>query len=301
LTTVSDLLRDAAERLRAAGIDSARVDARILLAHALGVEPNSVFSLSPAKRGRGQGEGVVAASDAFDTPSPRPSPPEGEREVLVLFESFLARRIAREPVAYITGAKEFWSLDFAVGPGVLIPRPETETLVEQVLKRFPDREAPLDVLDLGTGTGCLLIAVLREYANARGVGLDSSPQALGWARRNVEKHRARARLIEGDFAAGAGAYDVILANPPYIRTEGIATLAPEVRLYEPLQALDGGADGLEAYRALGPLTERLLKPDGLVFLEIGAGQGPAVGKLIKTVEIVPDLAGIDRCVIGRKS
>ena len=297
----TDLLRDAAERLRAAGIDSARVDARILLAHALGVEPSSIFSLSPAERGRGQGEGVSTVELAAATPSPRPSPPEGEREVLSLFESFLARRIAREPVAYITGHKEFWSLDFEVGPGVLIPRPETETLVEQVLRHFPDRTAPLDVLDLGTGTGCLLIAVLSEYRDARGVGVDSSPQALGWARRNVEKHGSNARLIQGDFAAAMGAYDVILANPPYISTEHIAALAPELRLYEPVQALDGGADGLDAYRLLAPEIERLLKPEGLAFLEIGAGQGPAVGKLMKTVDIVPDLAGIDRCAIGRKS
>jgi release factor glutamine methyltransferase len=275
LTTVAELLRDAAERLRAAGIDSARADARILLAHVLGVEPSSIFSLSPTF--------------------------VGEREVLFLFESLLVRRIAREPVAYITGTKEFWSLDFAVGPGALIPRPETETLVEQVLKHFPSHAAPLDVLDLGTGTGCLLVAVLSEYANARGVGLDSSAQALGWARRNVEKHGSNAQLFEGDFAAATGFYDVILANPPYIRTEDIALLAPEVRLYEPAQALDGGADGLDAYRVLAPEIERLLKPGGTAFMEIGAGQGPAVGKLMKTVEIVPDLAGIERCAIGRKS
>jgi release factor glutamine methyltransferase len=125
-------------------------------------------------------------------------------------ESFIARRLAHEPVAYIVGCKEFWSLEFAVGPGVLVPRPETETLIEEMLKSFPDRTAALDVLDLGTGTGCLLIAALGEYPNARGTGVDSSPEALAWARRNVDAHRVNAELIQADFAEIDGTYDVIL-------------------------------------------------------------------------------------------
>jgi release factor glutamine methyltransferase len=220
-----------------------------------------------------------------------------------LFETFLQRRIAREPVAYITGHKEFWSLDLAVGPGVLIPRPETETVIEQMLAHLPDRAAALDVLDLGTGTGCLLIAALHEYRNARGTGVDSSDAALAWARRNVETFENRAALLLADFTQVSGAYDVILSNPPYIRTSDIDALEPEVRLYEPLAALDGGADGLEAYRALGPVLRRLLKPGGLAFLEIGAGQGDAAAALLglDLVGIMPDLAGISRVVIGRKS
>jgi release factor glutamine methyltransferase len=292
-------LKDAVERLRAAGVDNPRLDARVLLAHARSnppLEGGSKFAQQIS--GRGQSP---AADPSPKNPSDFSTLPQGEGGVAERFEELILRRIAREPVAYIIGRREFWSLDFAVGPGVLIPRPETETLVEQVLKHFPDRATPLDVLDLGTGTGCLLVAVLSEYPNARGAGIDSSPAALGWARRNVQKHGSNAGLIQGDFAAATGTYDVILANPPYIRTKDIATLAPEVGLYEPAQALDGGADGLDAYRALAPEIERLLKAGGLAFLEIGAGQGPAVGKLMKTVEIVPDLAGIDRCVIGRKS
>ncbi len=253
-------MKDAIERLRAAGVDNPRLDARVLR--------------------------EAAVDDAE-------------------FQSFIQRRVAREPVAYIAGHKEFWSLDFEVGPGALIPRPETETLIEQLLARFPDRAAPLDILDLGTGTGCLLVTALQEYRHARGTGVDSSAEALGWARRNVEKHhlQGRATLIEGDFAQIAGAYDVILSNPPYIRSEDIVALDPEVRRYEPAVALDGGPDGLDAYRALGPVLRSLLKPGGLAFLEIGIGQGDAVGPLLglEIPGIVPDLAGIPRVVIGRKS
>jgi release factor glutamine methyltransferase len=253
-------LKDAIERLRAAGVDNPRLDARVLR--------------------------EAAAGDAE-------------------FESFTVRRIAREPVAYITGHKEFWSLDFAVGPGALIPRPDTETLLEQMLAHFPDRAAPLDVLDLGTGTGCLLVAALHEYRQARGAGIDSSAEALIWARRNVEKHglQRRCELVLGDFAGMPGAYDVILSNPPYIRSADIAALEPDVRLHEPRAALDGGPDGLDAYRALGPVLRRLLKPGGLAFLEIGAGQGEAAAGLLglEILGIAPDLAGIARAVIGRKS
>ncbi|MBV9992432.1 MAG: peptide chain release factor N(5)-glutamine methyltransferase [Alphaproteobacteria bacterium] len=222
---------------------------------------------------------------------------------LLTTEEQIARRVVREPVAYILGHKGFWTLDIAVGPGALVPRPETETLIEQLLKHAPDRTAALDILDLGTGTGCLLLAALSEYPNARGVGVDSSAEALAWARRNVEKQGANARLVECDFTEIDGAYDVILSNPPYIRTGDIAGLAPEVRLYEPVRALDGGADGLDAYRALAPAIRCLLKPGGLVFLEIGAGQGAEVSAILglEILGIASDLAGVERCVVGRKS
>jgi release factor glutamine methyltransferase len=280
LTPVADLLRDATERLRAAGVDSARVDARILLAHTLGVEPSSVLSLSPTF--------------------------VGEREMLLRFESFLARRIAREPVAYITGTKEFWSLEFDVGPGALIPRPESETLVECVLSEFPDRTAPLNVLDLGVGTGCLLLSALSEYANARGTGIDASREALGWARRNAEKLGLadRCNLRAGNWGDDlSDRFDVVLSNPPYIRGGDIALLAPEIRLYEPPGALDGGLDGLDAYRALGPKIHRLLKPSGLAFLEMGKGQDTMIVEILGrsglgTLKIARDLAGIGRCVIA---
>ena len=242
---MTDRIANTIERLRAAGVDNPRLDARLLTT-----------------------------------------------------EERIARRIAREPVAYILGHKGFWTLDIQVGPGALIPRPETETLIEQLLKHVPDRTAPLDILDLGTGTGCLIAAAMSEYPNARGTGIDASEQALAWARKN-----SHANLVLGDFAEIDGTYDVILSNPPYVRTQDIANLAPEVRLYEPVEALDGGPDGLDAYRALGPVIRRVLKPGALAFLEIGAGQGMEVSAItgLEILGIAPDLAGIERCVVGRKS
>jgi release factor glutamine methyltransferase len=221
------------------------------------------------------------------------------------FETMLARRILREPLAYITGHREFWSLDFDVGPGVLVSRPETETLVEAMLKYFRDKSAPLDVLDLGTGTGCILIAALSEFPNARGVGIDASEDALRWAQRNIEKHSlvGRCELKLGNWnEVTHRSVDVILSNPPYIRAEDIPTLAPEVRKFEPVSALDGGPDGLDAYRSLAVLLGPILRPKGRVFLEVGQGQAEAVSALmtaqgLKTAETLTDLAGIPRCVV----
>jgi release factor glutamine methyltransferase len=228
----------------------------------------------------------------------------------VRFEAFVARRVLREPVAYITGKKEFWSLTFGVGPGVLIPRPETETLVEQVLEYFPDRSQALEIVDLGIGTGCLLAACLHEYPNARGLGIDASDMALSWARRNIDRlglsNRCELELSDWQkiFCIRA---DVIISNPPYIPSRDVPLLAPDVRFFEPVSALDGGEDGLEAYRALAPVIGRILKTSGLAFLEIGAGQEKAVSAILKaqrleTVNIAADLAGIGRCIVaGRKA
>jgi len=279
---VSDLrtlLGNAALRLSVAGVDSPRLDARLLLAHAMHARPDA----------------LVGNMDV----------PAGARAA---FEAFLARRILREPVAYITGKRAFWSLEFDVGPGVLIPRPETETLVEEVIVSFPDRSAALEIVDLGTGTGCLLAAVLSEYPNARGLGLDASEAALSWARRNIDRLGlgSRCRLEPGSWDADAASRaDVILSNPPYIPSRDIAFLMPDVRLFEPVRALDGGEDGLDAYRGLAAVMERLLKPEGLAFLEIGAGQEEAVSAILtaqglRTVRIVADLAGIGRCVIAAR-
>ncbi|HWA92235.1 MAG TPA: peptide chain release factor N(5)-glutamine methyltransferase [Rhizomicrobium sp.] len=226
---------------------------------------------------------------------------------LLTTEEQIARRIAREPVAYILGHKGFWTLDIRVGPGALIPRPETETLIEEMLKRFPDRAAPLDIVDLGTGSGCLLVTALSEYPNALGTGVDVSDPALEWAARNLaaQDQVSRSRLVQCDFTEIGGTYDVILSNPPYIRTDDIPNLAPEIRLHEPARALAGGTDGLEVCRVLAGEIGRLLKPQGLAFLEIGAGQGPDVAavmaaKGLKVLGFVPDLAGIPRCaVVGR--
>ena len=269
---ISDPRVLAADRLARAGIASARLDARLLWDHARDIAASALF-----------------AHDRAAT----------------LFESLVQRRLAREPLAYIVGRKEFWSLDFAVGPGALIPRPDSETLIEQLCQAFPERGIPLSILDLGTGSGCLLVAALKEYPNARGVGVDASAAALVWAKRNVVQHdlAKRATLIESGWLEDAApGFDVVLCNPPYIATADIANLAPEVNAHEPLVALDGGADGLDSYRALAPRISRLLASQGRAFLEIGTGQVTTVpmifaGSQLKVVAVVPDLAGIFRCAV----
>jgi len=223
------------------------------------------------------------------------------------FEILLQRRLAREPIAYITGHKEFWSLDFEIGPGVLVPRPETETLVEVALRELPDVARPYRILDLGTGSACLLVALLKEFPNATGVGIDRSKAALSWARRNTTHHEmsARCELSQLDWLGARGTFDLIVSNPPYIPSSHIAALAPDVQNYEPREALDGGPDGLDAYRALAPILRRNLKGDGLALLEIGAGQhhmvrGISESQGLTVGRIEPDLAGIPRCVVVRR-
>ena len=273
---MSDAVADAVARLREAGVSNARLDARLLWEYAKSVEVSALFA-------KGRLEGI--------------------------FASLIARRACREPLAYITGTKEFWSLDFAVGPGVLIPRPDSETLIEALLHTYPDRATPLSILDLGTGSGCLLIAALSEYPNAHGVGIDQSAEALAWARRNVGAHHLehRSSLIESGWLEEAQpGFDVILCNPPYIRTVDIASLEPEVARFEPAAALDGGPDGQGAYRELAPRIGRLLKPSGRAFVELGAGQGAAVSALmaaqdLEPLEISADLAGIPRCLALRRN
>ena len=311
---MSDTLEAAVQRLRAAGIDNPRLDARVLWEFA------RRESLSPAGgegrvRGR-QSQASSADSDPHadatsslstrttrgDTPSPRPLPLRGRGSD---FDALIARRAAREPMAYITGLKEFWSLNLAVGPGVLIPRPDTETLIEALTRIIPDRARPLSILDLGTGSGCLLIAALKEYPNARGTGIDRSPEALAWAACNVEalglNHRVA--LLETDWPQEANpGFDIILSNPPYIPTADIAGLEPEIARFEPHAALDGGPDGLDAYRVLAPRIAKLLAPTGVAFLEIGRDQGDAVLNLmlragLEVPEIVLDLAQIPRCAL----
>jgi release factor glutamine methyltransferase len=219
------------------------------------------------------------------------------------FQALVARRESREPVAYITGHREFWSLDFEVGPGVLVPRPDTETLVEEALRLVADRNAPLRIADFGTGSGAILIAVLKEFSSATGIGFESSPDALRYAAANAARligPRAEIRLE--DWNSASGPFDLIFCNPPYIPSIGIESLMPDVAGFEPRAALDGGPDGLAAYRDLAKLLPGLLKPDGHALLEIGLGQALAISSLFQGLEIVriaPDLSGIPRCVILR--
>jgi release factor glutamine methyltransferase len=275
--TIGDAVAEAAARLAAAGIEDGRREARLLVALALGVDPAVVWGF------------------------PERSLDESARRRL---SGFLTRRAAREPLSRLRGTREFWSLDFALSPETLDPRPDSETLIEAALELLPDRQAALRAVDFGTGTGCLLLAFLSEFPNATGMGVDIQPGAVAVARRNAAalglKERARFMVGAWDEAI-SGAADVILANPPYIPSKEIETLAPEVALYEPRRALDGGPDGLAAYRILLSASRRLLVPGGLALFETGAGQAEVVADLavergLQVRAVKRDLAGIDRCV-----
>ena len=276
MSTVEVLLREAAAALAAAEVERPRAEARLLLEAATGTARSQLLA---------HPERTVAASDA-------------ER-----YRGWIARRAAREPAAYILGHSEFWSLSFRVGPGVLVPRADSETMIEAVVGAFPDRTAPLRVLDLGVGSGCLLLSVLHHFAHARGLGVDASERALACARANAEalglESRAELRLL--DWCQGIpGTFDIVLANPPYIPSAEIDGLAPEVRDHEPRAALDGGPDGLDAYRAILPALRGLLAGNGAAFLEVGAGQAPDVIALkppgLGRVRLHHDLAGVARCL-----
>jgi len=270
--SIRDLLDDGAKRLSAAGVDSARADSRVLLAHAMGVSRENLIARQPSA------------------------------DEVALFESFVVRRAAREPVAYIRGTREFWSLDFKVGPGVLVPRPESETLIEEAAAVIPDRNAALSIADLGVGSGALLIAALKEFPNAHGVGFENSPNAFRYAEANLARHglQARGKLVAANWTDATGPFDLVLSNPPYIPAADIEDLDPEVRLFEPRAALDGGGDGLDAYRSMAGLMSRLLRPGGTALLELGQGQAKAVELLFQdlaVVRVAPDLAGIPRVLV----
>ncbi|WP_186420326.1 peptide chain release factor N(5)-glutamine methyltransferase [Bosea sp. CS1GBMeth4] len=200
-------------------------------------------------------------------------------------EHALARRLAGEPLWRILGAREFWGLSFSLSPGTLEPRPDSETLIEAALAHLARRRLEkLRILDLGTGTGCLLVAALREFPQATGLGIDLSPDALATAAGNAARNgvAARAAFRRGNWAAGIEErFDLVLSNPPYIASGEIAELDRTVRENDPLLALDGGPDGLDAYRALAAALPDLLEPGGLAILEIGAGQEAAVVGLLQ--------------------
>lgn len=270
-----------AAALAEAGFDEARRRARRLLAAALGLAA----------------AGVLAGSDRMVT--------EDEAGRIA---AMLDRVLAREPLSRILGVREFWGLGFALSAETLDPRPETETVVEAVLARLPAKDRPYRFLDLGTGTGCLLLALLSEYPAATGIGVDRAAGAATTARHNAARLKLadRAHFVVGDWgAATVGGFDAIVANPPYIASAEIAGLPAEVRDYDPRLALDGGADGFGAYRAIAADLPRLLRPGGLFASEIGAGQeGPVVGIIAAAGLVIdavrPDLAGIPRCVAARR-
>ncbi len=275
---LDDAIEAAARRLADAGVDDPRREARLLAAHLLGTR--SVALLDPA---------TLLDSAAYD--------------------SLVLRRAAREPLALITGTRGFWTLELAVSGATLLPRADSETLVEAALAQSGDPGQVRHVLDLGTGTGCLLLAVLDACRQAFGVGVDVSPAACRLAARNAVATglAARCAFVTGDWAAAVhGRFDIVLCNPPYIETGALAGLMPEVRLFEPARALDGGRHGMDAYARIMPALPGLLGASGVAVLELGAGQDGAVRALAKAAGLQhlttrPDLSGIPRAAVFAKS
>jgi release factor glutamine methyltransferase len=278
---IAALRRELARAFRAAGLDTPDLDARVLIGHALGLDHADLIAAS--------GRLLEAGEHARAT-------------------AMAARRLAGEPVARITGVKEFWGLPLALTPAVLVPRPDTETVVEAALAAIDAdaaRDRALRIADIGTGSGALLLALLSELPAASGVGTDICIAALGVARRNAARLglTPRAAFVACDVAAAlAGPFDLIVSNPPYVRSRDLPTLPPEVRDHDPRLALDGGRDGLAAYRAIAREAPRLLAAGGHLVIELGAGQAGRVGALMAAAGLVTgspvwtDLAGIARAL-----
>jgi release factor glutamine methyltransferase len=277
--------RALAARLRSADVDSAELDARILVGVVLGLDLSGVIAAAAR---------LLSADEA------------------ARLEDYTQRRMAGEPVARIIGVKEFWGLPLLISPATLVPRPDTETVVEaalEILRAEARCNHSLLITDLGTGSGAILLALLSELPNAFGIGTDISEAALQTARGNAAHlgFAERAAFIACDYGAAlSGAFGLIVSNPPYIRSADIAALGTEVRDHDPRHALDGGADGLDAYRLIASEAMRLLAPGGALVMEVGRGQSNDVEGLMTAAGLTPagvpksDLAGIRRAVSGRK-
>ncbi len=271
--------------LTAAGIDNARFEARLLLSKASGLSTEELIA-----HGR---DSAVA-------------------ETIEALRALTARRVQREPMAYILGEREFWGVTFKVTPDVLVPRPDSETVIEAALALLSDHARAWRILDLGVGSGCLLLTLLKELPNARGVGIELSPGALAVAQANAEALGLadRVRLDLGDWRKPGwedrldGPFDLVVSNPPYIETSAIEGLMPEVARFEPKQALDGGPDGLAAYRLIAGAGRKLITKGGWILVEAGEGQATEISRIFAAAGLVPlapwkDLAGIDRVVLGK--
>jgi len=281
--TIEAARRALSQAFGGAGTDSPDADARLIVGHALSLDHTALA----VQAGRKLTPAEIAAVNAL-----------------------AQRRLTREPVARILGCKEFWGLTFGLSPATLVPRPETETVVEAALALVGDKNAPLRIADLGTGSGCLLISLLHECKTAIGFGTDRSLSALACARENARRNgvEARSHFVACDFAdALSGGFDCIVSNPPYIPVNEIEALAPEVRDFDPQLALDGGLDGLSAYRRIAADGPRLLKRGGMLVVELGAGQERAVtaimaGSGLKAESAaLPDLGGVPRALTLRVS
>jgi release factor glutamine methyltransferase len=281
--SVARARRALAAAFREAGLDTPELDARLLVGHALGLDHAALTAqCDRAIRGR-----------------------QAER-----IRAFAARRVGREPVARIVGSKEFWSLSFVITSAVLVPRPETETLVEAALDVVDIKPGQrLRIADLGTGSGALLLALLHEFRDAEGVGTDVSPAALDAARENSRRLRVadRATFVACDFGAAlGGGFDLVVSNPPYVAEREWPRLEPEVRNYDPRLALDGGRDGLAAYRRIAADARRLTAPGAHVIVELGTGMADAVAAVFAAAGLAiratrPDLHGVPRALIVRRS
>jgi len=286
--TIRLALTDGTQFLSAVGIENARLDAEVLLGQVLDIEKAEIYL-------------------NFDSVLNI----ENERR----FRELLRRRAKREPIAYITGRKEFWSLDFAVTPDVLIPRPETELLVELVLQRatMTSRESPLKILDIGTGSGAIAVSLAKELPQAEIWAVDVSAAALNIAGINSRQYGVASRIqfLQGDVfgpVSGLGLiFDVIVSNPPYVRSRELADLAPEIRHWEPTTALDGGPDGLDTCRKIIDRADKYLAPKGYLLLEIGDDIREAVAELFaragiyQTTSIYQDYAGKNRVIAAVKT
>jgi release factor glutamine methyltransferase len=269
-------------RLEAAGVGGPVIDARLLV------------------------EAAADATRADIVADPHRALTEAQEAT---FEDYVSRRERREPVSHILGRKGFWKIMLSVNPHVLTPRPDTEVIVDYALKSFPEQMA-FQILDLGVGSGAILLSILAERPAAKGLGIDVSEEALAVARENAANLglAGQVALLRGDWTSGLGeaSFDLVVSNPPYIATEVIDSLDPEVRDHEPRLALDGGPDGLDAYRILAPEVLRVLKPGGMFAVEIGYDQKSAVEALFKAagasgVHTLLDLANRDRVVTGTKN
>lgn len=310
---ISEILVNIKAKLQTTGVDSADIDARILLQHAMNMTREELLLNNNEKTSLPQQE---------------------------LLDEYVRRRMAHEPVSRILGLRSFWNFDFKISKGTLDPRADSETLVEAVLKYLSspscriysgihsdmqqlkdgrpnecsvtgkEAKSALKILDLGTGSGCLLLSLLQEFPFATGVGIDACEDAIITAHENARAmglhDRAELMIMAWNDFAPTALFDIVISNPPYIAENVIATLEPEVRLYDPLLALVGGKDGCAAYREIVARLNLFLKSDGVVFFEIGYDQASAVKDILEqagfsVLRILPDLAGHDRCIVAQRA